>query len=170
MKAYKGGKFSSKKDDIDPDLLRLILEANEGEKIVIPNKSEKQYSGALLELIKPYYAVDVGVEELDSLFMMATVAWNMAVIKKEVPISYGNIRQETKKDFASDKKAIQLIEALSEEKNKKFADYEMLIYNNEIKFDKHGEASVKVLAKLVASFLLTRCRMRRMRTRRKIMN
>jgi hypothetical protein len=151
MKAYKGGKSD---DNIDPNLLRVMkqIEPEEGKKTIV-NKSEAKYSGMLLDLIKPYHPGVPDVDEVEALLNLATLAWNLANMKKLVPLAYNAMWQETKKDFANDKDSFRLLEKLVKEKIKSYDSYDMFIHQADINNTPDGQFFVTATAKPLESFL-----------------
>ena len=87
MKAYKGGKSPNNKPDIDPNLLRMIQQYEKEGKRVVPSESDSKYSARLLELVKPYHEAVPGIDELEWLLAIASIASNVANAKKIPPQS-----------------------------------------------------------------------------------
>lgn len=154
MKAYKGGKSSDKKENVDPNLLRAIqkLEKEEGRKS-IPNESADKYSAMLLDLIKPYHADFPDIDEMEALLGLATIAWNMACMKKILPHAYKLMWQEAKDGFEGDKNSIQLLQKMVREKLKKYGEYDMFIHGTDIDHTPGGQFFVTATAKPMEAFL-----------------
>lgn len=153
MKAYKGGKSDKSHKETDPNLLRVIKETEKktGKKIV-ENESEAKYSQMLLELIKPYHSDPPFPDEVEDLLELATIAWNMANMKKLIPMAYNTMWQETKKGFVGDEESLQALEKMVKEKTKKFGQYDMFIDDTQLKNSKEG-FFVTVTAKPLEAFL-----------------
>lgn len=154
MKAYKGGNSSGNNSDIDPNLMKVIkqIEKKEGKK-VIPNESAMKYSAMLLDLIRPYHSALPDIEDMEELLELATIAWNMANMKKIIPHAYTVMLRETKKDFGEDKKSIQLLEKLIKEKTNKYGQHEMFIHQADVNITPKGQFFVTATAKSIDSFL-----------------
>ncbi|MBD0375815.1 MAG: hypothetical protein ICV51_09325 [Flavisolibacter sp.] len=153
MKAYKGGKSSSDKKDIDQNLLRVIQQYEKEGKHVVPNESENKYSEMLLELVKPYYKNLPDIDELEWLLDIATIAWNVANVKKILPQAYKLMLSQMKENLADDKEAIKMLEKMIREKEKKFAEHEMFIHDFEVNSSQEGMANITVMVKPFESFM-----------------
>ncbi len=154
MKAYKGGKQSRKPAKLDTELSRLLQPLGRGEPKVVPNTSEKKYSGALIELARPYHEPEPYIDDLEAILELATVAWNLACLKKEFPAIYKTMLQESKQNMPAGTNSIPLLEQMVNDKEQKFPDYEMLIHDFELRTDEDGEVIVNVISKPVETFLL----------------
>ena len=153
MKAYKGGKSSENKTDIDPNLLRVIKQHEKKGRKVIPNESETKFSAMLLELIKPYHGPFPGFDELEKMLSIAVIAWNIACMKKMFPRAYKVMLEENKNLLAGDKEATRLLEKLIKGKEKKFPGQDMFIHDFVINVADDGQFYVVVTAKPFESFL-----------------
>lgn len=152
MKVYKGGK-SDKAGKETPNLLRTIsgVELATGKEISV-NESSAKYSQMLLELIKPYHSDPPFPGEVKDLLDLATMAWNMANMKKLIPIAYNAMWQETKNDFTGDKESIRVLEKMVKEKTKKFGQHDMFIHDAQLK-NSQNDFYVNVTAKPLNAFL-----------------
>lgn len=152
MKAYKGGK-ASKKEDIDPNLLHILKKYEKEGRKLIANESEIKYSNMLLQLVKPYHNTVPETDELEHLLDLATIAWNIATMKKFVPQAHKMMLKETKNDLGNDKISISILEKLVKDKEKMFGKHDMFIHDFEIKDTMDGQYYVTVTAKPLDSFL-----------------
>ena len=153
MKAYKGGKSSSEPGNNDRDLLRIIQQQQKGGQNSVTSESGKKYSQMLLELIKPFHPPVPDVDDVEWLLDLATIAWNIANMKKLVPHAFNTMLEETKNDFDDDKESIEILEKLIKAKEKKFGKEDMFIQNVDVNF--HDEqCNVTVTAIPLESFLL----------------
>ncbi len=152
MKAYKGGK-SSENSQIDPNLLHTIKKYEKEGRKVMANESEVKYSNMLLQLVKPYHNTLPEIDELEALLEIATIAWNIATMKKFVPQAHKMMLEETKNDLGHDKISISILEKLVKAKEKMFGKHDMFIHEFDIKDTLDGQFYVTVTAKPLESFL-----------------
>jgi hypothetical protein len=153
MKAYKGGKSSSEPGNNDRDLLRIIQQQQKGGQNSVTSESGKKYSQMLLELIKPFHPPVPDVDDVEWLLDLASIAWNIANMKKLVPHAFNTMLEETKNDFDDDKASIEILEKLIKAKEKKFGKEYMFIQNVDVNFQ-NEQCNVTVTAIPLESFLL----------------
>ena len=127
MKAYKGGKKENQQSETNPNRLRAIQQAEaKGNKVNL-NESGRKYSDMLLQLIAPYHEDVPELDDLEYLLDIATVAWNIANMKKLLPPAGKIMLDEVRQSFADSKEDIQLLDKLIKAKAKTFPTEDIFI-------------------------------------------
>lgn len=154
MKAYKGGKPDKQNEKTDSNLLRVIkeTESKTGKKIVA-NDSEAKYSHMLLELIKPYHSNPPDAFEVEHLLQLATIAWNLANMKKLVPFAFKIMKEETKNMFSNNIESFRQVEKMLKEKTKRFDEYDLFIHEAKLNSTAKDGFFVTIAAKPLEAFL-----------------
>jgi hypothetical protein len=143
----------NKKSKPDPNLTRVIqMHERKGKKVTI-NESDTKYSALLLDLIKPYQGTVPGMDELEWLLNLGTIAWNLANVKKMMPAAFKPMLKETKKDFGNDKQSVSILDNLISDKERNLPEQDMFLHDFTIDNTKDGQLFITVTAKPLEAFM-----------------
>ena len=107
----------------------------------------------LLDLIKPYQGTVPGMDELEWLLNLGTIAWNLANVKKMMPAAFKPMLKETKKDFGNDKQSVSILDNLISDKENKLPEQDMFLHDFTINNTKDGQLFITVTAKPLEAFM-----------------